>query len=75
MAANEEPNEEPNAAYNRSNTELFDYSIVHSESEGPYSRNLHIDVVVVGAGFGKQLLLSRYVPFNSLCPLQLVSLC
>lgn len=35
------------------NTELTDYSAVHTEKTGPYAENLDVDALVVGAGFGK----------------------
>ncbi|OQE27792.1 hypothetical protein PENSTE_c004G03775 [Penicillium steckii] len=33
------------------NTELTDYSEVHTDKTGPYAENLEIDALVVGAGF------------------------
>lgn len=35
------------------NTELTDYSTVHTDKTGPYAENLDVDALVVGAGFGK----------------------
>lgn len=56
--------EEDSKARNKFNTDLYGRSIVHFGNEGPYSQNLRIDALVVGAGFGKYSLLSRNVPFN-----------
>ncbi|KAF7561485.1 hypothetical protein G7046_g2663 [Stylonectria norvegica] len=33
------------------NTELTDYSVTHSQKDGPYADNLDIDAIIVGAGF------------------------
>ncbi|KAJ6109267.1 hypothetical protein N7486_001501 [Penicillium sp. IBT 16267x] len=33
------------------NTELTDYSAVHSDKTGPYAENLEVDALIVGAGF------------------------
>ncbi len=49
MAADDEPQTAPK----RLNTHLTDYSIANSENEGPYSKELEVDALVVGAGFGK----------------------
>ncbi|KAJ5227480.1 uncharacterized protein N7469_007486 [Penicillium citrinum] len=35
----------------RFNTELTDYSEVHTDKTGPYAENLEVDALVVGAGF------------------------
>lgn len=35
------------------NTELTDYSVSHSETSGPYAKDLEVDALIVGAGFGK----------------------
>ena len=35
------------------NTDLTDYSTVHTDKTGPYAENLEVDALVVGAGFGK----------------------
>lgn len=37
------------------NTELTDYSTIHTAKTGPYAENLEVDALVVGAGFGKLL--------------------
>lgn len=37
------------------NTELTDYSAVHTDKTGPYADNLEVDALIVGAGFGKSL--------------------
>ena len=34
------------------NTELTDYSVAHKEATGPYAKDLEVDALVVGAGFG-----------------------
>lgn len=34
------------------NTELTDFSESHAESTGPYAKDLDIDALIVGAGFG-----------------------
>lgn len=35
------------------NTELTDYSVVHRDTSGPYAKDLEVDALIVGAGFGK----------------------
>lgn len=35
------------------NTELTDYSAVHTDKTGPYAENLEVDALIVGAGFGR----------------------
>ena len=34
------------------NTELTDYSVSNKEQTGPYAKDLEVDALVVGAGFG-----------------------
>ena len=34
------------------NTELTDYSVSNKERTGPYAKDLEVDALVVGAGFG-----------------------
>lgn len=34
------------------NTELTDYSVVHRDTTGPYAKDLEVDALIVGAGFG-----------------------
>lgn len=34
-------------------TELTDYSTIHADRTGPYAKNLEVDALIVGAGFGK----------------------
>lgn len=37
------------------NTELTDYSVAKNEATGPYAKDLEVDALVVGAGFGMLL--------------------
>lgn len=39
--------------FKKFNTELTDYSVSHTDKTGPYAKNLEVDALVVGAGFGK----------------------
>ena len=34
-------------------TELTDYSVKPVDESGPYARDLDVDALIVGAGFGK----------------------
>lgn len=46
------------------NTELTDYSEVHTDKTGPYAENLEVDALVVGAGFGKSLSFRKNLPIS-----------
>lgn len=41
------------AAQPKFKTELTDYSVSHHDTTGPYAKDLDVDALVVGAGFGK----------------------
>lgn len=41
------------AAQPKFKTELTDYSVSHHDTTGSYAKDLDVDALVVGAGFGK----------------------